>query len=352
MGVAGDARVHRDPARVAAHHLDDHDALVRFGRGVQPIDRLGGDGDGGVEAERRLRARQVVVDRLRHADDRHALLEEPARDAERAVAADRDQRVDADLAEPAHDLVGDVDGHLLAVALGDELERVALVDGAEDRAAEVGDAAHLGGTILGTAKRGTPFKYYRPHASGELAPVDRSAEVIQRFKDEALRRPHRDGRRRLDAPSRSELVEKGCRSSAYPRPSTTTSRARTATFGFDTAVTIATEAIDRLHTTAESHERIMVVEVMGRYAGWIALHAGVAGGADVILIPEIPYDIEPVVEKDHAARDARGRRFSIVVVAEGAGPWTEASAHRRGLGRAVRWAASPSSGAELGRLTG
>ena len=98
VGVAGDARVHRDPARVAAHHLDDHDALVRLGGGVQAIDRLGGDGDRGVEAERRLRARQIVVDRLRDADDRHPLLEEAGRDPERAVAADRDQRVAADLA--------------------------------------------------------------------------------------------------------------------------------------------------------------------------------------------------------------------------------------------------------------
>jgi 6-phosphofructokinase 1 len=89
------------------------------------------------------------------------------------------------------------------------------------------------------------------------------------------------------------------------------------TFGFDTAVSIATEAIDRLHTTAESHERIMVVEVMGRHAGWIALCSGVAAGADVILMPEIPFRYEPVVEKI-LQREARGRRFSIVVVAEGA----------------------------------
>ena len=143
MGVAGDAGVHRDPARVAAHHLDDHDAFVRLRGGVEAIDRLRRDGDRGVETEGRLRARQVVVDRLRDADDRHALLEEARRDPEGAVAADRDQGVAADLLEPAHDLVRDVDGDLLAVALGDELERVALVDRAEDRAAEVGDATHL-----------------------------------------------------------------------------------------------------------------------------------------------------------------------------------------------------------------
>jgi 6-phosphofructokinase 1 len=91
------------------------------------------------------------------------------------------------------------------------------------------------------------------------------------------------------------------------------------TFGFDTAVQIATEAIDRLHTTAESHNRVMVVEVMGRHAGWIALHSGVAGGADVILIPERPFDIDEVCRLIRR-RHARGRYFSIVVVAEGATP--------------------------------
>jgi 6-phosphofructokinase 1 len=91
------------------------------------------------------------------------------------------------------------------------------------------------------------------------------------------------------------------------------------TFGFDTALQIATEAIDRLHTTAESHNRILVVEVMGRHAGWIALHSGIAGGADVILIPEVPFDIEEVCERIRH-RHARGRYFSIVVAAEGAIP--------------------------------
>ncbi len=91
------------------------------------------------------------------------------------------------------------------------------------------------------------------------------------------------------------------------------------TFGFDTAVQIATEAIDRLHTTAESHNRVMIVEVMGRHAGWIALHSGLAGGADVILIPERPFDIEEVVRLIRR-RHSRGRFFSIVVAAEGATP--------------------------------
>ena len=89
------------------------------------------------------------------------------------------------------------------------------------------------------------------------------------------------------------------------------------TFGFDTAVTTATEAIDKIHTTASSHHRVMIVEVMGRYAGWIALHAGVAGGADVILIPEIPYELSKICEYV-LARSSRGKRFSIIVAAEGA----------------------------------
>jgi 6-phosphofructokinase 1 len=91
------------------------------------------------------------------------------------------------------------------------------------------------------------------------------------------------------------------------------------TFGFDTAVSFATECLDRLHSTAESHQRVMVVEVMGRYAGWIALHAGIAGGAHGILIPEIPFDLDKVVAKVKW-RDARRRMYSIVVVAEGAKP--------------------------------
>jgi 6-phosphofructokinase 1 len=93
----------------------------------------------------------------------------------------------------------------------------------------------------------------------------------------------------------------------------------TNTFGFDTAVSFATDAIDRLHVTAEAHHRVIVVEVMGRYAGWIALYSGVAGGADVILIPEIPYNLEAVARRIRE-RDAMGARFSIVVAAEGAKP--------------------------------
>ena len=117
----------------------------------------------------------------------------------------------------------------------------------------------------------------------------------------------------------NRLGEDGVRVIGVPKTIDNDLGATDVTFGFDTALHVATEAIDRLHTTAESHNRILVVEVMGRTAGWIALHSGIAGGADVILIPEIPFDLERVCDKIRR-REAEGRHFSIVVVAEGAAP--------------------------------
>jgi 6-phosphofructokinase 1 len=114
-----------------------------------------------------------------------------------------------------------------------------------------------------------------------------------------------------------QLAEKGINVVGVPKTIDNDLDATDQTFGFDTAVNIVTEAMDRLHTTAESHHRIMVVEVMGRYAGWIALHSGIAGGADVILVPEIPYDLSIVVKKI-TDRMKEGKRFSLVTVAEGA----------------------------------
>jgi len=125
-------------------------------------------------------------------------------------------------------------------------------------------------------------------------------------------------------------------------------------FGFDTAVAFATDAIDRLHTTAEAHRRIMVVEVMGRYAGWIALYAGIGGGADVILMPEVPYDIE-VVAQQIRDREAWGAHFSIVVVAEGARPKNGdiSLIQSAGVGRAERLGgAGHRVAAALAELTG
>jgi 6-phosphofructokinase 1 len=179
---------------------------------------------------------------------------------------------------------------------------------------------YLGGTILGTANRGDPFKYpTRVPGQPGLVPVDRSEELVRRFREEgfeALIAVGGDGSMRIA----HALVQRGLPCViGVPKTIDNDVRATDLTFGFDTAVGIATEAIDRLHSTAEAHERVMVVEVMGRHTGWIALYSGVAGTADVILMPEIPFRYEPVAEKIRQ-REARGRHFSIVVVAEGAMP--------------------------------
>jgi 6-phosphofructokinase 1 len=177
---------------------------------------------------------------------------------------------------------------------------------------------HLGGTILGTTNKGSPFEYPTRLPNGEMTMVDRSDEVVENFKRlriDALIAIGGDGSMKIA----SRFAEKGVPIVGVPKTIDNDLSGTVATFGFNTAVMVATEAIDRLHSTAEAHERVMVVEVMGRYAGWIALHAGVAATADVILIPEIPFDIEAVCDKIFD-REAKGRRFTIVVVAEGAMP--------------------------------
>lgn len=188
-----------------------------------------------------------------------------------------------------------------------------------DRAAVRG-IAHLGGTILGTANRGDPFHFPTlDPATGALVPKDRSADLVRRFHEEgfeALIAIGGDGSlslaHKLGGLGLGQVV-------GVPKTIDNDVAGTDITFGFDTAVSIATEAIDRLHTTTESHERIMVVELMGRHAGWIAMVAGVAGGADAILIPEVPYDLQAVAAKV-LQRERRGRKFSIIVVAEGAKP--------------------------------
>jgi len=164
-----------------------------------------------------------------------------------------------------------------------------------------------GGTLLGT-KRGSPFDY-----------PDGPERVVETFEDMGL-----DG---MIVIGGNGSITVACRLFdmcglpivGVPKTIDNDIVGTTNCFGFDTAVSFATDAIDRLHTTAEAHHRLMVVEVMGRYAGWIALYAGVAGGADAILIPEIPFDIEIIAER-LSARDRWGAKFSIVVVAEGAHP--------------------------------
>lgn len=173
-----------------------------------------------------------------------------------------------------------------------------------------------GGTMLGTANRGNPFEMPVQQIDGSWTTEDRSDELLQRFHQEgidALVAIGGDGSMKIA----SKLIEKGLPVVGVPKTIDNDLPETDFTIGFDTAVSIATEAIDRITTTAEAHERVMVVEVMGRYAGWIALHSGLSSTADVILLPEIPYTFESIVKKIHD-RESSGRNFTIIVVAEGA----------------------------------
>jgi 6-phosphofructokinase 1 len=176
---------------------------------------------------------------------------------------------------------------------------------------------HRGGTILGTSNRDNPFRYPAERdANGTLLfedVSDRAVANLDKLGIQVLIVIGGDGSLNIA----HQFALKGVKVIGVPKTIDNDLDATDQTFGFDTAVNTVMEALDRLHTTAESHHRIMVVEVMGRYAGWIALHAGMAGGADVILIPEIPYDIECIRQKIEARRQG-GKHFSIVTVAEGA----------------------------------
>ncbi len=182
---------------------------------------------------------------------------------------------------------------------------------------------HLGGTILGTTNKGNPLHYPVKMPDGTVREIDRTDEILEFF-----------GKRELDAlisiggdgslTIANALAQKGLKVVGVPKTIDNDLDKTNTTFGFDTAVSFATECLDRLHSTAESHQRVIVVEVMGRYAGWIALHSGISGGAHAILIPEIPFDLEKVAAQLRA-RDTQGRMYSLVVVAEGAQP---ADGHR------------------------
>lgn len=177
---------------------------------------------------------------------------------------------------------------------------------------------HLGGTIIGTTNAGNPLKYPVRQRDGSMAEVDRSDDLVKGLAAagiDAVVAVGGDGSLTIA----NALARKGVRIVGVPKTIDNDLSRTVVTFGFDTAVSFATECIDRLHSTAASHRRVMVVEVMGRYAGWIALNAGVSATADVILIPEIPYDIGKVAAKIQE-RYADGRGFAIVVVAEGAKP--------------------------------
>lgn len=183
-----------------------------------------------------------------------------------------------------------------------------------------------GGTILGAANRGNPFAR-EVVRDGEQVVEDVSDDVVNRIKEldlESLIVVGGDGTMHICL----ELIEKGTPIIGVPKTIDNDIDGTDVTFGFDTAINTAMEAIDRLHTTAESHHRVMVLELMGRDAGFIALHAGIAGGADVILIPEIPFEFESICETIQQ-RAEHGRHFSIVAVAEGAHPKGEQQVFKR-----------------------
>lgn len=174
-----------------------------------------------------------------------------------------------------------------------------------------------GGTILGTTNRGNPFDY-PVELNGIVVRRDISDRVVDNIRNldlDALITVGGDGSLKIAL----ELAKKGVPIVGVPKTIDNDLRETDFTFGFNTALETATDALDKLHTTAESHHRVMILEVMGRYAGWIALEAGIAGGADVILIPEIPFRIEAICDSIKK-RSARGSHFSIVVAAEGAFP--------------------------------
>lgn len=188
-----------------------------------------------------------------------------------------------------------------------------------------------GGTILGTTNHGDPFKF--PDGTGHDA--DRSREVKDACDElglEGLIVLGGDGTMRI---ARQLMETHGIRVVGVPKTIDNDLGATDLTFGFQSAVDVATEALDRLHTTAESHDRVLLLEVMGRDAGFIALHSGIAGGADCIVIPEIPWDGERICAKIEERR-ANGRPFSLIIVAEGAVPKGEQPGGRIVPGRATQ----------------
>ncbi|ABF89567.1 6-phosphofructokinase I [Myxococcus xanthus DK 1622] len=174
-----------------------------------------------------------------------------------------------------------------------------------------------GGTILGTSNKANPFSY-ATREDGHWVERDVSDQVLLRCEElglDGLIAVGGDGTLSIA----HRLVEKGLKVVGCPKTIDNDLSGTDQTFGFDTARLIVTEALDRLHSTAEAHDRVMVVEIMGRHAGFLTLESGIAGGADVILIPEIPYSVESVVEKIRR-RSTRRRSFSIIAISEGAFP--------------------------------
>ncbi len=175
----------------------------------------------------------------------------------------------------------------------------------------------LGGTILGTSNRADPFNFPIPQKD-DYVYLDRSSEVIENYEKlglDALIAIGGDG----TMISAAKLSEMGLNIIGVPKTIDNDLWGTDQTFGFDSAVVTATDAVDKIHSTAQSHHRVMIIEVMGRYAGWLALASGLAGGGDIILIPEIPYDLDNISDK-LKERNRLGKNFSIIVIGEGASP--------------------------------
>ncbi|MCK4606342.1 MAG: ATP-dependent 6-phosphofructokinase [candidate division Zixibacteria bacterium] len=205
-----------------------------------------------------------------------------------------------------------------------DLEIIGFSDGYEGlienryRVIRAGDASGIlarGGTILGTSNRADPFRF-PVLQDEEYIFLDRSTQAVRNFESlglDVLIAIGGDGTMAASA----RMLKKGLPVVGVPKTIDNDLVGTEQTFGFDSAVVTATDAIDKIHTTAQSHHRVMIVEVMGRYAGWLALCSGLAGGGDIILMPEFPYDIDAVCDAVRT-RNARGKTFSIVVVGEGA----------------------------------
>lgn len=206
---------------------------------------------------------------------------------------------------------------LRVIGFKDGYRGLVLNDYREVDLSDVSGILDKGGTILGTSNKDNPFKYLvtskEPNEYKDMSDV--CVENLVKLGIDCLIAIGGDG----TLTSARDFYRKGLNVIGVPKTIDNDLSATDTTFGFNTAVTTATDAIDKLHSTAESHHRVMILEVMGRYAGWIALEAGIAGGADVIIIPEIPYDICKISEKI-IERKTDGKNFSIIVVAEGAKP--------------------------------
>ena len=177
---------------------------------------------------------------------------------------------------------------------------------------------HKGGTIIGTSNSTNVFNYKVVNEDGTVEYKDFSDKCVENIRNDGFECVFALGGDGTQKSSR-DFSLKGVNFIGVPKTIDNDVAHTDMTFGYNTAVSVATEALDRLHTTAESHHRVLILEVMGRYAGWIALESAIAGGADVALIPEIPYDINKVVEKINERR-ARGKEFTLVVTSEGAKP--------------------------------